>query len=80
MNKKALPDLNELAGWAGKLFKDLQKSLGEIYDDYQDKHQDGSEKPEEEENIPTKHAENSMRSKENNAAMNNPKQNENKKN
>lgn len=30
-----LPDFEEVSGMIGKLFKDLQKSLTEIYDDYQ---------------------------------------------
>lgn len=39
MNKKSkLPDLNELASFAGKLFKDVKKSVGEIMSEYQKNH------------------------------------------
>ncbi|MDF1684332.1 MAG: hypothetical protein P1U36_06700 [Legionellaceae bacterium] len=36
--KSKLPDLSELGGMAGKLFKDVKKSVCEIADDYKAKH------------------------------------------
>lgn len=36
--KSKLPDLEELSSIAGKLFKDVKKSVVEIIDDYKKKH------------------------------------------
>jgi len=36
--KSKLPDLSEIGNMAGKLFKDVKKSVCEIADDYKAKH------------------------------------------
>ena len=38
--KSKLPDMNELAGMASKLFHDVKTSIGQIIDDYKAKHPD----------------------------------------
>lgn len=37
--KSKMPDLNEIMGMAGKLFKDIKESVCEIVDDYKNKHE-----------------------------------------
>ena len=41
--KSKIPDLNEITSIAGKLFKDVKKSIAEIIADYKQKHPQKSE-------------------------------------
>lgn len=44
--KSKIPDLNEITSMAGKLFKDVKKSIVEIIADYKEKHpQESADKP-----------------------------------
>ena len=40
MDTSKLPDLNEISHMAGKLFGDVKKSIGEIFEEYKAKHPD----------------------------------------
>jgi len=44
--KSKLPDFNEITSMAGKLFKDVKKSVCEIVKDYQTKRKDSAPSPE----------------------------------
>ncbi len=38
VDKSKIPDLAEVSGMAGKLFKDVKQSVTEIFSDYKEKH------------------------------------------